>query len=201
MSAHVRLHRRRGGRQRHWIGGLLSLLLLLALVPHQSAATEEADDGSSPSSKQAHQSLLEEGRFPSATTCRSCHPVHYQQWSASPHANAFETLEAKHSTGNADCQKCHTTGFEKSGGFPAGGPTLQGVGCESCHGPGGPHLQEGSTKRGSILALADKCDSCVILQICGSCHDEQNDPGFEFKVLDKIDLIRHAMGSQESAGP
>jgi hypothetical protein len=31
----------------------------------------------------------------------------------------------------------------------------------------------------------------VILQICGSCHDAANDPGFEFAVKAKIDKIRH----------
>jgi hypothetical protein len=41
------------------------------------------------------------------------------------------------------------------------------------------------------VALGDKCDSCVILQICGSCHDAANDPGFEFAVKAKIDKIRH----------
>jgi hypothetical protein len=46
-------------------------------------------------------------------------------------------------------------------------------------------------KRGTILALGDKCDSCVILQICGGCHDDANDPGFEFEVQEKIDLQRH----------
>ena len=27
----------------------------------------------------------------------------------------------------------------------------------------------------------------MILQICGSCHDDANDPGFEFEVKAKID--------------
>ena len=31
----------------------------------------------------------------------------------------------------------------------------------------------------------------MVLQICGSCHDEANDPGFEFELLDKIELQRH----------
>jgi hypothetical protein len=31
----------------------------------------------------------------------------------------------------------------------------------------------------------------VILQICGSCHDDANDPGFEFAVQDKIEAQRH----------
>ena len=50
---------------------------------------------------------------------------------------------------------------------------------------------EDQPRTGTILSLGDKCDSCVILQICGSCHDDANDPGFEFEVLDKIELQRH----------
>ncbi len=42
------------------------------------------------------------------------------------------------------------------------------------------------------MKLSDKCDSCVILQICGSCHDDANDPGFEFEVQDKILHQRHS---------
>jgi hypothetical protein len=52
-------------------------------------------------------------------------------------------------------------------------------------------VADGATKIGTIVSLGDKCDSCVILQICGACHDDANDPGFEFEVQDKIDLIRH----------
>jgi hypothetical protein len=75
---------------------------------------------------------------------------------------------------------------------------LARVGCESCHGPGGNHIEEGTAKVGSIVSLADKCDSCVILQICGSCHDGANDPGFEFEVLDKIEAQKH--GTIEPGG-
>ena len=39
--------------------------------------------------------------------------------------------------------------------------------------------------------MSDKCDSCVILQICGSCHDDANDPGFEFELEEKLERIRH----------
>jgi hypothetical protein len=58
---------------------------------------------------------------------------------------------------------------------------------------------ENAAKRGTILALADKCDSCVVLQICGSCHDDANDPGFEFEVLDKIERLRHGLRGDEAA--
>ena len=46
-------------------------------------------------------------------------------------------------------------------------------------------------KQGTILKLSDKCGSCAILQICGTCHDDANDPGFEFEVIDKILRQRH----------
>ena len=44
---------------------------------------------------------------------------------------------------------------------------------------------------GTIVSLTDKCDSCVILQICGTCHDQANDPGFEFEVEKKIEAQKH----------
>ncbi len=128
--------------------------------------------------------------------CQSCHPKEYETWSAQPHARALESLAAKGEAGNADCLACHTTGYEREGGFPAGGgaaehPDLAAVGCESCHGPGGDHVGEGAARRGSIVSLTDKCDSCVILKICGGCHDDANDPGFEFEVQEKIERQRH----------
>ncbi len=60
-------------------------------------------------------------------------------------------------------------------------------------------MAEGAERRGTILALTDKCDSCVIMQICGSCHDEANDPGFEFELLDKIEAIRHGFRDRGAA--
>jgi hypothetical protein len=41
----------------------------------------------------------------------------------------------------------------------------------------------------------------VILQICGSCHDEANDPGFEFKVQEHIDRQRHGTIEAGSGKP
>ncbi len=134
-------------------------------------------------------------RHVGSEACRSCHAREYETWAASSHARALATLETKHKAGDANCLKCHTTGFGREGGFQLGAaasahPDLARVGCEACHGPGGNHVGAAS-KGGTIVALGDKCDSCVILQICGSCHDDANDPGFEFEVKAKIDKIRH----------
>ena len=128
--------------------------------------------------------------------CQSCHPAETETWSQSPHANALASLEADGESGNPDCLVCHTTAFGRPGGFPADARAeehadLARVGCESCHGPGGDHVGDEAVRVGTIVSLGDKCDSCVILQICGSCHDDANDPGFEFEVLAKIEAQRH----------
>jgi peroxiredoxin len=128
--------------------------------------------------------------------CGSCHPKEFASWSAGPHAQAVETLKAKGKADSAECLACHTTAFDLPGGFspkasPADHPDLARVGCESCHGPGEAHVAKDASRIGTIISLGDKCDSCVILQICGSCHDDANDPGFAFEVVDKIERQRH----------
>jgi hypothetical protein len=134
--------------------------------------------------------------FVGSEACASCHTQEFATWVASPHAAAGATLEAKQSESKPECLACHTTGFGRRGGFQESGQIevaedLARVGCESCHGPGGDHVGDGKARLGSIVSLGDKCDSCVILQICGSCHDRENDPGFEFEVQERIERQRH----------
>jgi hypothetical protein len=128
--------------------------------------------------------------------CRTCHEKEFATWSASPHARAIASLESKGEAGNETCRTCHVTALGKPGGFPKGAPhaehlDLARVGCESCHGPGGNHVGEQAPRIGTIVSLGDKCDSCVILQICGGCHDQANDPEFEFAVEEKIARQKH----------
>lgn len=141
--------------------------------------------------------------------CQSCHTAEFTTWSESPHAHAVATLEAKKKADDQKCLACHTTGYGRPGGFPKDGKVaahanLASVGCESCHGPGGDHVPADAPKFGTILSLGDKCDSCVILQICGSCHDEANDPDFTFEVEDHIERQRHGTtepGTGKPLGP
>lgn len=134
--------------------------------------------------------------------CQSCHAKEYETWAASPHGHAVETLEKQGKADDAECLACHTTAYGKPGGFPEGAPVsahadLARVGCESCHGPGGDHIGPDAKRVGTIVSLGDKCDSCSILKICGTCHDDANDPGFEFEVEQRIEDQRH--GTIESA--
>ena len=66
----------------------------------------------------AHAALFLENRFPTATTCRICHPRHFDEWSVSQHAyaqlspvfNAMHGTVLKLTNGtNGDfCIRCHT---------------------------------------------------------------------------------------------
>lgn len=134
--------------------------------------------------------------------CQSCHTQEFDTWSNSPHGHAVASLEKQGKASDTECLTCHTTAYGKPGGFPAGGsvaahPDLARVGCESCHGPGGDHVGPEARRVGTILSLGDKCDSCVILKVCGTCHDDANDPDFEFEVEQRIEAQRH--GTIESA--
>jgi hypothetical protein len=146
--------------------------------------------------------LFHSDRFVGSRACERCHSSEYEIWARSRHANALDSLVAEQAEERRECQACHTTGFGQAGGFPQGGDPLAHVGCESCHGPGATHARDsapGAPSRGQILALGDKCNTCVVLQICGSCHDPENDPGFEFEVLDKVEQLRHGNVSTGSA--
>ncbi len=142
--------------------------------------------------------LNSKAAFTGSESCKECHEEEYATWSKGPHVQAVQSLIAKGKgeESKQECLACHTTGYGKTGGFPENAPVaehpdLAKVGCESCHGPGGDHVAEEPEDVGPILSLGDKCDSCVILSICGSCHDDANDPEFEFNVQEKIDKIRH----------
>jgi hypothetical protein len=140
--------------------------------------------------------LLPAAAHVGSDACSACHAEEFETWAAGPHAGATATLAQPGVEREQACLKCHTTGFGRTGGFPPNGrpgdhPDLARVGCESCHGPGAAHVAEDGAQPGGIVSLGDKCDSCVILQICGACHDADNDPGFEFEIERKIEKIRH----------
>lgn len=144
--------------------------------------------------------------FVGSDACQSCHEAEFATWASSPHGHSMASLESKDKASEDDCLKCHTTGFDKPGGFPANagahsGEDLARVGCESCHGAGSEHVGEGAKRFGTILSLGDKCDSCVIMQICGSCHDAENDPDFEFQVEEHIERQRHGTTEAGSSKP
>ena len=80
-------------------------------------ASDESD-ASGDDAAAAHLALFAENRYPSANTCKVCHPRHYDEWSVSQHAYAQlspvymsmqRTINAVTSGTNGDfCIRCHT---------------------------------------------------------------------------------------------
>jgi hypothetical protein len=108
--------------------------------------------------------------------CRRCHLKQYRSWERTPHAKAYETLPEE-SRGDANCVKCHTTGYGKSTGFTsiADTPTLVGVGCEVCHGPGSLYKDK------EVMESRDASVAAGLLipdeSTCTACHNSES-PSF-----------------------
>jgi formate-dependent nitrite reductase cytochrome c552 subunit len=98
--------------------------------------------------------------------CKMCHLPEHKSWAKTRMGRALETLMPgkgveikekfelsahKDYSKDASCLKCHTTGYEKPGGYAIPDPKdrkavrkardLEGVGCESCHGPGSEYVK------------------------------------------------------------
>lgn len=128
--------------------------------------------------------------------CKVCHLKEHNSWAATKMANAFEQLKAgaspeakkkagldpaKDYTTDSACLPCHTTGYDKAGGFVdmASTPDLAGVGCEMCHGPGGTYtqkqfmsLENKEFKRADVAAVG--FNASITKDTCGGCHNDKS---------------------------
>jgi len=126
-------------------------------------------------------------RYVGADACRACHADQYRHWQSTAHAS----VKPESATANGKLYR-FVTGINAAGGYPAEGRT--GVQCEACHGPGERHVQQPEAKgHGFIVGLGAECPSCVVEQICRTCHGVQDDPEFDFDRA--IDRVRHPRSS------
>jgi len=116
-------------------------------------------------------------------TCKQCHAGTVSRWSQTKHAAAYEglTKPGRNREWDAECVRCHTTGFEFTGGYTTPDETafLKGNQCENCHGPGSSHAADPDNKAitktvARSAADWDKNHRCI------ECHDEDNSPHFDF---------------------
>ena len=114
-------------------------------------------------------------------TCWSCHPGMQAGWQETAHADAWETLQ---NSGHAAdyCEPCHTVGSlgnsstNPDAGFAATHEDRYlDVQCESCHGPGLPHVSNPAAiqPRASFEAGVDAQNGC------GECHEGTHHPFVE----------------------
>lgn len=177
------------GRQGRWILLAIPLLVLPLLV------VTGAGFPSGPS--QDHSYVGVDG-------CKMCHrnPAkgnQFGQWEGTLHAKAFEVLatdkakEIAQDKGVGDpqqadnCLECHVTGHggEKAATYKV----EQGVGCESCHGPGSafkaiPIMRDQAKAIENGLIVPDE-------QTCLKCHNDKSPTyeGFNFEEMWK--LVQH----------
>ncbi len=115
-----------------------------------------------------------------AAACASCHAEAHTQWGGTKHPHAMNSLVPKGAQDDPACVACHATA-RTSGPRPTtleGYRTDEGVGCESCHGPGGAHVAaKGGTD--NIVGLGASCPVCVIEAVCTSCHTATWDPDWD----------------------
>lgn len=126
-----------------------------------------------------------------SAACKSCHAEQHAWARNGVHERAMKSL--KKADLESGCVACHATPKEMSGLAPASPTDLsawrtqEGVGCESCHGPGGAHVAAPSAS--NIVGLGESCPECVIEAICTSCHTEQWDPEWQLKA--RLSAIDH----------
>jgi hypothetical protein len=152
----------------------------------------------------------EEHSYVGTKNCKKCHLKEWKSWSLTQMAKAYESLmpgvavDAKKSAGldsEADytkdetCIHCHVTGHGKPGGFVdvETTPDLAGVGCESCHGPGGtytqdPHmsLKNREYKKADVVAVGLVGE--ITAEQCTSCHNSESPFVAEGYVFDFAEM-------------
>lgn len=118
------------------------------------------------------------GEMPS---CGNCHVGPSAEWEATRHADAWATLQG---SGHAQefCAGCHTVNelgnvATDPGGYSGSQDSTRykDVQCESCHGPGLPHvaLPDGSGPLASLVVATDATNGC------GECHQGTHHPFVE----------------------
>jgi predicted CXXCH cytochrome family protein len=129
--------------------------------------------------------------FIGAEACQKCHDHEYALWEETHHADAALNLVTANKQYHPDCVSCHNTGYGYPTGFQIADqtPTLHGVQCESCHGPGKRHADANSAK--FIRAKPGK-------EYCVGCHDSQQSPDFQTDFNSYYERIKHTEKAIES---
>lgn len=141
----------------------------------------------------------DEAEYVGVKRCIQCHENHLEAWSETAHAKSFESLRpgikaeaktkakldpSKDYTEDKVCLSCHTTGFDKPGGYeigdsPGGSEKLGSIGCESCHGAGELYRKEHSKAESKLKKEAESTNRKVLVQAgqnfdfaqaCARCH-------------------------------
>lgn len=188
-------------------------ILLIAFVGVMVGLTSDPPDDN-----HATPVLQDQRTFEGAARCKTCHrkPDQGEQfpiWEASAHSKAYATLASEEAMAIAkekgienpqtadECLKCHVTGHGVAAEFFGSKYSIEdGVGCESCHGPGGDYYKK-ATMEGIYKGEIDAASVGLIMpdeETCKGCHNEESPTfkGFDFDEMFK--KIAHPIPEGES---
>ena len=142
-----------------------------------------------------------QAQYVGSAKCKLCHMAQHKAWSESAHAKAFTNLKSADAkvvaaiaekmnvelkgpaAESADCVKCHVTGYELAGGYPAADSAktaaVAAVGCESCHGPGSLHVTAPKAEKTKFIY------KIVSAKMCTECHTPTMTPEFKYAEMVK----------------
>lgn len=159
----------------------------------------------------ASPALAEEFDYVGAASCKMCHNKEisgkqFDLWAASPHAKAYETLANEQSLAIAkekgiddpqkadECLRCHVTAHGVAAERLGRRFSIEeGVGCESCHGPGSAYVKLPAKKKymaGEITAAEIGLVESDEAQ-CRTCHNEESPTFKGFEYAEALKLIAH----------
>ncbi len=166
---------------------------------------------------QLQSAVAEEAQYVGTKKCKMCHMSkkrgdQFGIWSASLHAKAFETLgtdEAKAVAKKAgvsgdpqkaaQCLECHVTGFKAPASAKAATfSETEGVGCETCHGPGSLYktmkvmkaLAAGTQDAKAVSFLKAGKETCL------QCHNKKSPTYKPFDFEASWKKIAHPVPAQ-----
>ena len=115
--------------------------------------------------------------FAGIEACGDCHDEAVEFWENTVHARAYQTLVDDNKQFDLSCVGCHVTGFRQPGGSEVvENAGLVDVQCESCHGPGSMHVDDGGEDLDLIELEAPA-------QLCATqCHTPEHSDTFEYEA-------------------
>ncbi len=133
--------------------------------------------------------------FVNNSTCKLCHndPAkgeQYTKWKSTDHAHAYATLLSEESdriaaemglatkaVDSPECLRCHVTAYDaETRSVPPEMMIREGVQCDSCHGKGSAHLEDGKAIRMNADAPIDVKNHRVAPHesVCVQCHNPES---------------------------
>lgn len=184
--------------------GIMIVVALVVLAAQAWSGPDGEEGKEAPAKAAPKPKTQADAHYVGSKKCKTCHIKQHKTWKKMKHANAWGMLPEEYRNVDAaeevnpkskdkrpgrKCVACHTTGFGEGekGGFrkelqgdpiktKSGKriPSMKGVQCEACHGPGSLHLAPAKlAMRRKPKGFAEGEDPFITLKVtnCTKCHN------------------------------